>query len=255
MTESNATSTEARETAGSKVIAALESLWAAMRRHHPDLPDVVIITGMGAGGQKWGHTGYGRWAQGEIGVELDKSRKAAADRLAEVFIAGERLACGATLTTQTLIHEAAHVLASVRELQDTSRQGRYHNRTFVKLCGELGLEWPSAAKPDKTIGFSAVKITDETRKRYADEIAALGQAIRLFIPLAGLMALSAGVEGDQGVEGPNMPKQPTAATGRQATLATCACEPPRRIRVAPSVFELGGISCNVCDDEFEQCEG
>ena len=28
----------------------------------------------------------------------------------------------------TLLHEAAHALARVREIQDTSRQGRYHNQ-------------------------------------------------------------------------------------------------------------------------------
>jgi hypothetical protein len=244
--------TESTTSNGSHVIAALESLWAAMRKNHPEIGDVVIITGMGATGSKWGHTGYDRWAEGSIGVELDKKRQAASERKAEVFIAGERLACGATLTAQTLIHEAAHVLARVRGLQDTSRQGRYHNRTFVKLCEELGLTWPSGHKPDKAIGFSATVITDEARKRYADQLADLGQAIRLFIPLSGLMALGLGVEGDKGVEGPNIPKPATVATGRQASLAMCCCEPPRRIRVAPSVFDLGDIDCGICGSSFEQ---
>ncbi|MFC7622627.1 hypothetical protein [Microlunatus sp. GCM10028923] len=38
-----------------------------------------------------------------------------------------------------LLHEAAHGLASYRNLHATSRQGRYHNSTFKALSEELGL--------------------------------------------------------------------------------------------------------------------
>jgi hypothetical protein len=40
----------------------------------------------------------------------------------------------------TLLHEAAHGLAHVRKIPDTSRQGRYHNRRYQVLAEELGLD-------------------------------------------------------------------------------------------------------------------
>jgi hypothetical protein len=59
---------------------------------------------------------------------------------------GEWFAEGAEHTLTTILHEAAHALADVRQVQDTSRQGKYHNRRFVQLAAELGLAWPSGAK-------------------------------------------------------------------------------------------------------------
>src|SRR6266542_4043035 len=35
--------------AASRLVATLERTWTAIQHHHPDLPDVVIITGAGAG--------------------------------------------------------------------------------------------------------------------------------------------------------------------------------------------------------------
>ena len=32
---------------GSRIIAALEHAWAAIQDQHPDVPDVVIVTGAG----------------------------------------------------------------------------------------------------------------------------------------------------------------------------------------------------------------
>ncbi|WP_219419925.1 hypothetical protein [Pseudonocardia nigra] len=39
----------------------------------------------------------------------------------------------------TLLHEAAHGVATTRGIKDTSRQGRYHNRKFAELAEELGI--------------------------------------------------------------------------------------------------------------------
>ena len=33
---------------GSQIITALEQAWAAVRDQHPDVPDVVIVTGAGS---------------------------------------------------------------------------------------------------------------------------------------------------------------------------------------------------------------
>ncbi|WP_156046190.1 hypothetical protein [Herbidospora cretacea] len=53
----------------------------------------------------------------------------------ELFIAGELLALGAARVLQTMLHEAAHALAHVRGIKDTSRSGnRYHNSLFAELA-------------------------------------------------------------------------------------------------------------------------
>ncbi|WP_297495484.1 hypothetical protein [Pseudonocardia sp.] len=39
----------------------------------------------------------------------------------------------------TLLHEAAHALAHVRGIKDSSRQGRWHNAKFKALSEELGI--------------------------------------------------------------------------------------------------------------------
>lgn len=54
-------------------------------------------------------------------------------RWAEVFVGGEGLARGPADVLATLLHEAAHALAHVRGIQDTSRQGRWHNAQFKAL--------------------------------------------------------------------------------------------------------------------------
>ena len=51
-----------------------------------------------------------------------------ARRCPEVFVGGEGLVLGAVDVLGTLLHEATHALAHVRGIQDTQRQGRYHNR-------------------------------------------------------------------------------------------------------------------------------
>ena len=58
----------------------------------------------------------------------------------------------------TLLHEAAHGLAQARGIQDTSRQGRYHNRRYATLARELGLEVTSV----QPIGWSATTVPDPT---------------------------------------------------------------------------------------------
>lgn len=75
-----------------------------------------------------GHFGAERWRLG-----------ADERTVPEVFIGGEGLARGASPVLATLLHEAAHALASVRGVQETSRRGQYHNKHFRALAEELGL--------------------------------------------------------------------------------------------------------------------
>jgi hypothetical protein len=232
---------------GSQVVAALENAWRQLQKVTPDLPDVVLIVGSGAASGEWGHTWADRWVEGHPPTEEDGDASVAINavtRKTEVFISGERLACGATLTLQTLCHEAAHVLARVRDVQDTSRQGRYHNRKFVDLAGLYGLEWANE-HPHKVIGFSAVTMTADAERRFRPVISRLDKAIRLYLP--GFTASAAGT-----TVAPTLPKGRRPGTGKGSNLvkATCSCDTPRIIRVAPSTLDLAAITCGECGADF-----
>ena len=231
---------------GSQVVAALEAAWRQLQKVTPDLPDVVLIIGSGlrSTGLEWGHTAHERWAEGHPVTEDEGATLTLnATRKTEVFISGERLACGATLTLQTLCHEAAHVLAHVRGVQDTSRQGRYHNRRFVDTAAIYGLEW--TGEPHATIGFSAVTLTADAKVRFASVIAKLDKAIAVYLP---------GFSGPAVSGLPTVPKAPAGTTARKSNnliKATCGCETPRIIRVAPATLAAAAITCGECGEDFE----
>jgi len=74
---------QSTEVAGSAVVAALEDAWTAVRTHHPDVPQVVIVLGAGSetrrGLFKWGHFAAGR---PEVLVSGEGLRRGACDVLA-----------------------------------------------------------------------------------------------------------------------------------------------------------------------------
>ena len=126
-------------------IVALEDAWTAIRTRHPELPAVVIVLGAGSGqcsgALKLGHFAALRWTttdSAKHGEGFDGAN--GSEPLAEVFVGGEGLARGPGEVLATLLHEAAHALADVREIKDTSRQGRWHNAKFKALADELGIE-------------------------------------------------------------------------------------------------------------------
>src|SRR5215472_3821671 len=127
---------------GSRIIAALEHAWAAIQDQHPDVPDVVIVTGAGSN-QKGAPEGYRlrghHWPERWV-TDLGERR------MPELFMAGELLAVGGGI-------------------KDTSAEGnRYHNKRFMALAAELGLRGPD--RPEKVIGWSDCRISDETAAAY-----------------------------------------------------------------------------------------
>jgi len=197
------------------LVAALETAWAAIRTRHPEVPPVVLVVGAGssgaaAGGLKLGHFAALRWHHHD-------------QRLPEVFVGGEHLAHGPTEVLATLLHEAAHALAHVRGIRDTSRQGRWHNARFKSLATELGI----AVSKDPRLGWSPTALTAETASTYADTITALGTALRL-----------------------HRASDPAPARGPRKTTPPCVCDCGRRIRVSPSVLAAGPITCGLCRTDF-----
>jgi hypothetical protein len=139
----------------SLLVAALEHTWQTIRRRHPDVPDAVLVVASGAEGKRLnlGHFAPHRW------------QVHGADRH-EVLVGGEGLHRGPTEVLGTLLHEAAHGLAQARSVQDTSRQGRYHNHRYAQLARELGLEVATV----KPIGWSATTVPEPTAAGYAGEL-------------------------------------------------------------------------------------
>ena len=108
--------------AASRLVAALEHAWTTICRH-PDVLQVVIVVASGSDPRSrrlnLGHLAAGRWQLTSPDQPTDRP---------EVLVSGEGLQRGPVDVLGTLLYEAAHGLASVRMVSDTSRQGRYHNR-------------------------------------------------------------------------------------------------------------------------------
>ena len=220
---------------GSKLIAALEKVWAKIQHFNPDAPNVVFITGSGRVlfGLKLGHFAKESWT-------LDDD-----DKRHELFVGGEGLARGARDVLGTLLHEGSHGIAHVRGIQDTSRQNRYHNAKFRDIAREVGIE----VEHDSSLGWSTTFLPDRTADLYADEIRDLEEAIRLHRgdPLAGLFGGAGGGKGwGDTFKGPRpTPKNPPAP------VYTCGCDKPRRVRMSRADFEAGPLHCGICDKDFE----
>lgn len=229
---------------GSSVVTLLEKVWARIREDHPELPAVVIITGSGlVGASKWGHFRAEGWKVREEGAALRKH---------ELFLAGEALAKGARQVLQTMLHEAAHTLARVRDLKDTSRQGRWHNATFRKLAEEMGLEHKGATT-DSSHGFSFVTLTQTTADRYADLLEELDREIRLVCHLPVWL----GGETDQDDKGGERitgkaPKgEDDGDKPKSGPLkAVCECEEPLIIRLSQKTLDLKVVRCDQCEALF-----
>lgn len=199
-----------------RLVTALDRTWAAIQERHPDVPGVVIAlgAGSGSGAPKLGHFAAGRWQRGDT-------------RLPELFIGGEGLGRGSRGVLGTLLHEGAHGVASVREIQDTSRQGRFHNARFRALAEELGLAVAKAG----TIGWSATSVPDATAALYRGELRRLDAALVAFRH----------AELGNGRGG--------RASSNNGLAARCECG--RRIRVSQTVLAAGPITCGICGSDFE----
>jgi hypothetical protein len=208
-----------------QLVAALTAAWRAIQAQHPEVPDVVLTLGSGTLGKRGkgelalGHFARGRWQLAEPG-EGD-----ADEGLHELFVSGEGLRRGAADVLATLLHEAAHGLAVVRGIQDTSRQGRYHNKRFKALGEELGL----VITEDGPLGWSGTTLGPEAEQRYADVLRQLAAAMTAY----------------RRAEQPGM-----AGKSKTTNLLVAMCACPRKIRVARATLSEAPIVCGACRAEF-----
>lgn len=112
---------------GSRIVAACEGVWHQLRLHVPRIPDAVIVinTATPITGSTWsGDRPADTWTNdgetlGEVAIAaaaLSSHNNEPKDNAYHVFA--------------LLVHEATHAINAVDGNQDTSRQGRYHNRMF-----------------------------------------------------------------------------------------------------------------------------
>jgi curved DNA-binding protein CbpA len=201
--------------AASRILKVLEDIWLEIRRRHPEIPPVVIIIASGTDGKhaRWGHHAPGRW-------------HVAGETRTEIMISGEGLRRPPRDVLGTLLHEAAHALAAARGIQDTSRQGRYHNIRFAQLARQLGID----VTQNPRTGWSATTVPDHTARAYAAQLRALQDAMTLWRQSETIT-------------------RPTQRRSNGFIAATCPCG--RTIRAAASTLAAAKITCEACGSSFE----
>jgi hypothetical protein len=201
----------------SLLVAALEHVWHTVRTRHPDVPDAVLVVASGSEGKRLnlGHFAPHRW-------QVNGS-----DRH-EVLVGGEGLQRGPLEVLGTLLHEAAHGLAQARGIQDTSRQGRYHNRRYATLARELGLDVTTV----QPIGWSATTVPQQTAGAYAGQLEELQVALVLW----------------------RRQEHRIGAGTRSRNLLAAGCGCGRRIRVAKATLAKAPILCGSCEEPFEPAD-
>ncbi|MEU3461825.1 hypothetical protein ABZ721_18005 [Streptomyces sp. NPDC006733] len=178
--------------------AELAVAWADIQRHHPELPDLAAP---------------------------------------ESLIGESSSACGIELSFERLLHEAVHGVAAARGVRDTSRAGRYHNRRFLAIADELGLD--HAEEPHPSSGFSLVGLRPDTKKRYRATIDRLHRALK-----AHTVATTADTA--RSFRGPAA--RHGSSGGGVRVKAVCDCG--RNVRVVPSVLAQAPIMCGACGQAF-----
>jgi hypothetical protein len=195
------------------IVHALEAVWSGIRQRHPELPAAVVV--VASGSERGQLTEYGHYAQ--------LRWQTAGGQLPEVLIAGEGLSRGPEPVLATLLHEGAHGLADVRGVQDTSRQGRYHNRRYRAIAEHVGLEVAEAP----VIGWSVTTLRPATRVEYAAELAQLVPVLTMH-------------------RAPELPGR--RGGGSRYLLAACSCG--RKVRVVRRTLDAGPIVCGLCGGPF-----
>jgi hypothetical protein len=199
----------------SRLLAELEDAWQAIANDHGGLPPVVVTIASGELPQR---------RQLRLGRFSPCAWQHDGDEVAEVLIGAEGLARGAEPVLATLLHEAAHGLAYQRQIRDTSRGGRYHNRRYLEVAQSVGLQ--VAHHPQ--LGWSSTTLSNQARDRYSAQVRALDAALQAH----------------------RHRHDARAARGSGRNLLGCRCRCGRRIRVSAAALAQAPIVCERCGHAF-----
>lgn len=223
---------------GGPLATAIDTVWAAIRTRHPDVPEVVVAVASGSQGRgrgvRLGHFGPDRWEH-------------SGRWMPELFLGAEGLASGPREVLATLLHEAAHGIATTRDITDISDNGRYHNKKYKTLAEELGL---TAARHQRN-GWSLTTMPDDTATGYARELSILRRAIVAHRRPEHLDNDTDPTQPD--TDSPDSESDDDTdekAQDRNARPFVCACPTPRRIRAHKQIFDAGPILCGICREPF-----
>jgi hypothetical protein len=163
-----------------------------------------------------------------------------AHRRPELFVSGECLAEGPRQTLQTILHEAVHALAPCPwgqghlpgwQVPQQARVRRPRRRAGLGLAGG-----PAASPGDRLLRRPADRagLAD-----YADTLACLGAAIRLYRDTFRRLGLLGGQGQDGRQAGQDGDRQqPTGKAGERFKVA-CGCQPPRSFWIRAQQYTPG----------------
>lgn len=136
-------------------LSVVERVWTRFRAVHPEVPAVRVA----------------------VGRRRERTHRLAHydgdDEPAELFIAIELDGLPPARVFGVLLHEAAHAVAGVRKIKDTSNRGRFHNSQFANLAAELGLH----RSPDRPADLGADQLGPAAAGFWKTEIAWLAEAV------------------------------------------------------------------------------
>ena len=201
-----------KELEGSGIVKVLERCASAVRLRHPEIPRPVISITIDAGNY-WGLFSQSVW-------EMDGRRAPA------IVLARQGLTRPAEEVFATLIHECTHGLCAARGVDETSRQGRYHNKKFKAAAEELGLECTMGPQH----GYHVTTWTPTLDERYGDTL----DALREVLAHLNLAPPAGKVEG----------------TGKKRVFLQCACDPPRELKLLFNFYAEAPLLCGRCDEPF-----
>lgn len=198
------------------LVDALTTTWKRLRADLPELPDahIAVVTTPSPADH------------GPMRFHLVN------EVLEGVVVSSECLVEGPEAVVTCLLHEAAHVLSWVRDVQDTASRGYYHNETFRNAAAEVGLEWPEERERDKARGYPDPQMAPATKDRHAADMQTLSEIIPTALPHL------------------TPPRGRAPRTTGSRPSAQCGCTPPRKIWAAQSTLDMGSISCGVCGQSF-----
>jgi hypothetical protein len=220
----------------SGLLKAIEDLWTAIERNHPELRKALTVFVIQSNPRMTtlGHFAPGRWRtqtlNGRKGAKPVAEKDVHEVALVSAYL--KRMAGSngvgededtAHGLAETVIHEAAHALGHVRGIVTTSGQGRYHNAQYALVAAEVGLEVSRT-----TYGWSSTALTPEVKKTYRKEIAVIRRALQMY-RLAD-------------------PRGKKKGNDRNRVPLVCGCG--RNIGASRMEVEVGGIFCAHCEQEF-----
>jgi hypothetical protein len=120
------------------LLLVLDDIYASLRADHPDLPRALVTV-------EEPHPAISRriacWRPGPFVTAAGtfEGRIAFGYPSAHRDVPKMLFTSPGELVMEVVVHEAAHALATARDIKDTSRGGNWHNERYKALAEELGL--------------------------------------------------------------------------------------------------------------------